>query len=698
MTPDPLIGKQLGDYTIVGLLGRGGMSRVYRGFDENLQRYAAVKVISSDFATTSEEEYTRRFQSEARAIAHLRHPNIVGIYQFGRSEGIYYMAQVFLEGKDLRMVLRGYAERGERMPTNEMLRIVEDIAAALDYAHAHGVIHRDVKPSNIMLERHTGRAILMDFGLALSVQEGTTGETFGSAHYIAPEQAVSSAKAVAQSDLYSLGVVIYEILTGQVPFDDPSAMSVALKHLNEAPPPPSRFVPTIPRAVEEVVLRALDKDPQKRYPSGRALVEALTAACASAEQPVIPAAHPSDDLLALIESPRHVSVAPPTGNFTPELAGGDPALDMETHGLARRFAERKAAKEELAAAQAAAADELQIDDQTLDSILSGYADPRDIGLVGPDATGIRPPEHPGSDNGTGIDRPPSHRLRRVLISAIIVLAFVAAGLVWANFLREDPDGPSVEPPVESELIAPPMPTDEAPAVAFDATGTATESVTENPAEDATAPAIAATDEATETRTPRATSTPRGETPTTQPATTKAAAPDAATAGPTTGAPSDTPTDPATATDTATPPPSRTPVAVSESSTPDAPDIRLIYGPDAFILLNLTDEPVDVSDLVFEQTGSGRYFEGAEWEGFVSGSPAFLEADNCLQLIPGNAPEPEADEETCPRMAGYFQTSVARRYFWRSEDANASFTVRLGEMTLATCSIAAGECTFSLPES
>lgn len=215
MALDPLIGKQLGDYTIVGLLGRGGMSRVYRGYDENLQRYAAVKVISSDFATTSEEEYTRRFQSEARAIAHLRHPNIVGIYQFGRSEGIYYMAQVFLEGKDLRVVLKSYAERGEHMPSGEMLRIVGDIAAALDYAHAQGVIHRDVKPSNIMLERHTGRAILMDFGLALSVQEGTTGETFGSAHYIAPEQALSSAQAVPQSDLYSLGIVIYGFSPGK---------------------------------------------------------------------------------------------------------------------------------------------------------------------------------------------------------------------------------------------------------------------------------------------------------------------------------------------------------------------------------------------------------------------------------------------------------------------------------------------------
>jgi len=423
MALDPLIGKQLGDYTIVGLLGRGGMSRVYRGYDENLQRYAAVKVISSDFATTSEEEYTRRFQSEARAIAHLRHPNIVGIYQFGRSEGIYYMAQVFLEGKDLRVVLKGYAERGERMPSGEMLRIVGDIAAALDYAHAQGVIHRDIKPSNIMLERHTGRAILMDFGLALSVQEGTTGETFGSAHYIAPEQALSSAQAVPQSDLYSLGIVIYEILAGQVPFDDPSAMSVALKHLNVAPPPPSVYNPNIPQAVEDVVLQTLDKDPQQRYPSGKALVAALTAACASAPQPVAPAAGPSADLLALIEAPRHAPAVRPPGDATPGLIAAEPPSDPGTHDLASRFARRKAA----------------------------YADPRDIGLVGPDAPGLRPAHRDPGGGSAGIGRG-SRRLRGVLIAAILVLSVVAGALIWTNLLQNGAESPSDEPGADSALI------------------------------------------------------------------------------------------------------------------------------------------------------------------------------------------------------------------------------------------------------
>jgi len=640
MTPDPLIGKKLGDYTIVGLLGRGGMSRVYRGYDENLQRYAAVKVISSDFATTSEEEYTRRFQSEARAIAHLRHPNIVGIYQFGRSEGIYYMAQVFLEGKDLRTVLRGYSERGERMPTGEMLRILGDIASALDYAHAHGVIHRDIKPSNIMLERHTGRAIVMDFGLALSVQEGTTGETFGSAHYIAPEQAISSAQAVPQSDLYSLGIVIYEILTGQVPFDDPSAMSVALKHLNTAPPPPSLYSPNIPPAVEEVVLRALDKDPAQRYPSGRALVEALTAACATAEQPVAPATTPSDDLLALIEAPGHAQAVRPPGDLTPALAVPEATADFASHGLADRFARRKAVKEEQAAALAAAAGTLEIDDRTLDSILSTYSDPRDLGLVGPEATGIKRAQRAAGDHGAKIDRAPRHRLHRFLLGAIVVLALVAAGVIWANYFREDANGPSENPPAESDRIATPEDTgDSALAGAINATGTA-----------AASPG------------PTASRVPRRFTPTPR------------------------------ATDS-------TSAAAGVGSASDEPNVRLIYEPDVFLLLNISDEPVDVSGLVFEQARADGFvhrFEAVEWDRYIRASSAYLEAENCLQLLTGSAPAPEPDDERCPRLAGFFRSNVERRYFWRSDDADASFTVRLGERTLATCAIADGECRFTVP--
>lgn len=268
----------MGDYTIQSLLGRGGMARVYLGYDENLERYAAVKVIDSQLlAGDDSDEYYQRFQREARSIARLRHANIVGIYQFGQADSDYYMAMVYIDGQDLRQVLKQYNRENKLLETSRVLSIMRTMAAALDYAHANGVIHRDVKPSNILVTKNDD-AVLTDFGLVLNVPEGTIGNTFGSAHYIAPEQAVNSAHSVPQSDLYSLAVCLYEMLTGRVPFDDSSAMSVALKHLSDLPPPPSQFNTNISPVVESVLLRGLEKEPEDRYETGAEFMAALEAA------------------------------------------------------------------------------------------------------------------------------------------------------------------------------------------------------------------------------------------------------------------------------------------------------------------------------------------------------------------------------------------------------------------------------------
>ncbi len=309
---DPLIGRKLGDYTIEGAIGQGGMARVYRGYDPKLERYAAVKIIDAHLvASDNEQEYRERFMREARSIAKLSHPNIVGVYQLGNEGNIFFMAMAYLEGQDLRHLLKQHLRDSTLMPHAPVVRIVRDIALALDYAHQQGVIHRDVKPSNIMVLDSDKRAVLTDFGLALSVPEGTIGNTFGSVHYVAPEQAVSSAKAVPQSDLYSLGICLYEMLTGRVPFDDQSAMSVALKHLSDPPPPISDINPKISHHIEEVVMRVLDKDPRKRYQTGYAFAQALEMAFTLAAdedtheleaskpgrpKPIIPAAAPSADL------------------------------------------------------------------------------------------------------------------------------------------------------------------------------------------------------------------------------------------------------------------------------------------------------------------------------------------------------------------------------------------------------------------
>jgi serine/threonine protein kinase len=280
---DPLIGKRLGDYLIEGILGTGGMARVYRGYDDNLDRYAAIKVIEPQLiASAEEDEYRERFLREARAIARLNHPRIVGVYQFNQIGNLYYIAMDYIEGRNLRDILKSYIKQDKMMPTSELMMVLRDIADALDYAHRQSIIHRDVKPSNIIVTDE-GHAVLTDFGLALNAVEGTIGNTFGSVHYIAPEQAISSAQAVPQSDQYSLGIVAYELLTGRVPFDDASAMSVALKHISDPPPPPTEINPNIPAEVEQVLLKSLDKDVNKRYTTATEFVKALEFAFSMSE-------------------------------------------------------------------------------------------------------------------------------------------------------------------------------------------------------------------------------------------------------------------------------------------------------------------------------------------------------------------------------------------------------------------------------
>lgn len=335
MSSDPIIGKKLGDYLIVDILGQGGMARVYRGLDKKLNRYAAVKVIDATSIREDEAEYRKRFQGEARAVARLSHPNIVGIYQFDQVDSLYYMAMSFIEGRDLRNIIKTHDRNGTRMSGTDVRNIIRDIGAALDYAHSEGVIHRDIKPSNIMVTA-SGKAILTDFGLALSVPEGTIGNTFGSAHYVAPEQAVNSAQAVAQSDIYSLGIVLFEMLTNRVPFDDPSAMAVAMKHLTDPPPPPSRINPSLSPQIDRVVIQALDKDPKKRFNTCAELLKALEKALGTYDSGDSTTKLPpmSTPKPAVSVKPAAVAVAAPivdSNKETTEVASAKAPPGFETH-------------------------------------------------------------------------------------------------------------------------------------------------------------------------------------------------------------------------------------------------------------------------------------------------------------------------------------------------------------------------------
>jgi serine/threonine protein kinase len=278
MTQDYLIGAQLDEYRLEALLGRGGMARVYRGLDVNLNRYAAIKVI--DLPHRDKDDYIRRFQREAQAIAQLEHPHIVQLYRYGDAHAgpggdrLLYMAMQFIDGADLQALLDTYREDGQMMESQPVSQVVREVGQALDYAHQKGIIHRDIKSSNIMLDRQ-GRAILTDFGLALLSTQATRGEIFGSPSYIAPEQAMSSANAVPQSDLYSLGVILYEMVTGVLPFVAGEPLELAMMHMTQPVPSPRSLRPEISVELEQVLLKALEKKPQDRYPTGRALADAL---------------------------------------------------------------------------------------------------------------------------------------------------------------------------------------------------------------------------------------------------------------------------------------------------------------------------------------------------------------------------------------------------------------------------------------
>ena len=282
---DPLIGQHLGNYRIDSVIGRGGMAVVYFGWDENLLRPVAVKVIDARYR--EDPGYTERFVQEARSVASWRHDNILQIFYAGQENGLYYFAMEFVDGLDLARVMKQFASAGELMQFDDVLKIGWAVARALDFAHNKGLIHRDVKPSNVMIGKD-GRIVLADFGLAMNAQQGSFGGTFGSPHYIAPEQARNSALAVPQSDLYALGVILYEMLTGTVPFDDPSPMVLAVQHLTKSPPPPRQVNPSLDEAVEAVLLKALSKQPADRYQSGTALMNALAQALNQSSVPISP--------------------------------------------------------------------------------------------------------------------------------------------------------------------------------------------------------------------------------------------------------------------------------------------------------------------------------------------------------------------------------------------------------------------------
>ena len=264
--------RKLGRYEILAELGQGAMGIVYRAIDPILNRVVAIKTINMALKQDEIAEYEARFYQEARAAGGLNHPNIVTIYDIGKSGTIAYMAMEFLEGEELRVLLA----RGAALPVMQAVDIAMQVADGLAYAHEHDVIHRDVKPDNIMLTAG-GLAKITDFGIArmrAAKIVTQTGVVLGSPKYMSPEQVLGK-RAEARSDIFSLGAVFYEMLTGKAPFVGADVNAMMYQTLNVVPPPPSTFNPVVPAMLDLVIAKMLAKAPEDRYPSAREVVTDL---------------------------------------------------------------------------------------------------------------------------------------------------------------------------------------------------------------------------------------------------------------------------------------------------------------------------------------------------------------------------------------------------------------------------------------
>src|SRR6202140_1967283 len=258
-----------GRYRVISRLGSGGMADVYLAQHQLLGREMAVKVLPHHFA--EDQEFVERFRREASSAAALSHPNIVGIFDRGEWNGTYYIAMEYVAGRSLKTVVR---EQGALDPATA-IDIVTQILRAARFAHKRGVIHRDLKPHNVILDEE-GRVKVTDFGIARAgTSEITqTGSILGTARYLSPEQAQGQPVS-PPSDLYAVGIMLYELLTGSVPFEGDSVIAIALRHLSEPPRPPSSLVPSVSAALDAIVLRALAKNPEARFEDADEFLAAL---------------------------------------------------------------------------------------------------------------------------------------------------------------------------------------------------------------------------------------------------------------------------------------------------------------------------------------------------------------------------------------------------------------------------------------
>ena len=328
---EDLTGKQLSPYQIISPLGEGGMAAVYKAYQPGMDRYVALKVLPRHFA--SDREFIGRFSQEAKVIANLQHPHILPVHDFGEADGYTYLTMRFIEGGTLADWLK---ENGP-LSLEKIRSIVTQVGGALDYAHAQGVIHRDIKPSNILVDPW-GNCLLTDFGLAKMAESSShltqTGGILGTPAYMSPEQGLGK-KIDSRSDIYSLGVVLYQMAIGRLPYQAETPMAVVIKHIHDPLPPPSQFKPDLPEALERVILKALAKNPEDRFAKVGEMVKALQNATEpptspeSVSEPIAELPVAPEPVVDLMELETAVSPPPLQPRQPPPLPAREPTLLLD---------------------------------------------------------------------------------------------------------------------------------------------------------------------------------------------------------------------------------------------------------------------------------------------------------------------------------------------------------------------------------
>lgn len=338
--------SQLGRYEIISEIGQGAMGVVYKATDPLIDRIVAIKTINLGLAQEEKEEYEGRFYQEAKAAGRLSHPNIVTIYDVGKSGDVAYIAMEFLQGREIRDLL----DEGKALSVRDVLDIVSQVALGLAYAHEHGIVHRDVKPSNIMMIRD-GHVKITDFGIARMESASVrtqTGMVLGSPKYMSPEQ-VMGKQIDQRSDIFSLGVMLYEMLTGKAPFVGENVNAIMYQTLNGIPPSPSSVNPAVPEMLNFIVAKALAKGLDDRYQNAKDLADDLRACRDALPRPTDPVAAPKSPALASAALPDAIPVVPRVDESEESKPVATLGLStaFDSFGATMRLAAMTASKEEV---------------------------------------------------------------------------------------------------------------------------------------------------------------------------------------------------------------------------------------------------------------------------------------------------------------------------------------------------------------